>query len=207
MRAYSIDNVIAKTFNTLDFTGHWLESVGKPELTGAWFIFGPPKNGKTSFAMKAIKYLSNFKRVAYNSIEEGVSLSIQMAMQRENMQEVGSRVILLDKEPIPELIKRLAKHKSPDVVVIDSIQFAELKFSEYKALKSRFPTKLFIYISHVEGKLPEGNVARRIWRDSNVYFRVEGFRSFPVSRYGGGEYMNVNDELAANYWGLKNTKL
>lgn len=205
MRAYSVDNVISKKFNTLDFCGHWLESVGTPELTGSWFIYGPPKNGKTSFAMMAAKYLSSFKRVAYNSIEEGISLTIQMAMKRENMQEVGSRVVLLDKEPVQDLVKRLGKHKSPDVVIIDSVQFAELTFSDYKSLKSRFPHKLFIYISHVDGKLPEGNVAKRIWRDSNVFFRIEGFRAFPVSRYGGGEYMNVNDELAANYWGLKNT--
>lgn len=201
-RAYSVTNVIDAKFKTLEFTGKWKDAVGEPELTGSWFIYGPPKNGKTSFAMHLAKYLTNFKRVAYNSVEEGLSLTIQMAMQRVNMEEVGTRLILVEHEGVPELMKRLRKHKSPDIVIIDSVQFLELRFSDYKRIKAAFPNKLFIYISHVDGKQPEGQTARRIWRDSNVVFRVEGFKAFPVGRYGGGEPLVVSQNKADEYWGL-----
>ena len=193
-RAYSVNNVVDAKFNTLKLDGQWKEAIGCPEFSGSWFIYGPPKNGKTSFAMMLVKYLTSFKRAAYNSVEEGLSLTIKMAFERVNMAEVGGKLVLIEKENVEELIERLKRHKSPDIIVIDSVQFLELKFGEYKALKSMFPNKLFIYISHVEGKIPEGLTARKIWRDANVVFRIEGFKAFPVSRYGGGEPVVISDE-------------
>lgn len=201
-RAYSVANVYDAKFNVLEFDGMWRDAIGCPELTGSWFIYGPPKNGKTSLAMMAAKYLTNFRRVGYDSVEEGLSLSIREAMKRVNMQEVSTRFVLIGKEDVTELIERLAKHKSPDIIFIDSVQFLDLKFSEYKRLKAQFPQKLFVYISHIDGKQPEGATAKRIWRDANVVIRVEGFKGFPTGRYGGGEPIVVNDKLANEYWGL-----
>lgn len=199
MRAYSVKNVLDAKFETLPFNGIWEDAIGCPELTGSWIIYGHPKSGKTSFAMMLAKYLTNFARVFYNSIEEGLSLSIQCAYQRVDMNEVSGKIIL-DKEQIADVIERLKKNKSPRIIFIDSVQFADLKFSEYKKLKSMFPDKLFVYISHIEGKQPEGVTARRIWRDSNVSIYVEGFRAFPVGRYGGGEHIDIYEEAAIEYW-------
>lgn len=200
-RSYSVHNVFDAKFRTLELDGEWKEAIGSPELSGSWFVYGPPKNGKTSFAMKLAKYLTRFRRVAYNSIEEGLSLSIKMAMKRVNMLEVGGRLVLVKKD-FGELTAYLKQHKSPDVVVIDSVQFLELKFEEYKQLKSMFPSKLFIYVSHIEGRLPDGLTARKIFRDANVSFRIEGFKGFPVSRYGGdGEPIVISEEKAMEYWG------
>lgn len=200
MKAYSVDNVLNARFKVLDFAGQWRDAIGCPQLSGSWMIYGSPKNGKTTFAMQLAKYICNFRRVAYNSVEEGLSLSIQMAMERVGMSEIGSRLVLLEKESFEELVIRLGKHKSPDVVVIDSIQFMELTFKQYKLLKSKFPDKLFIYISHIEGRTPDGGVARRIWRDCSAYFKIEGFRAFPVSRYGGGNYVDIDENKAKEYW-------
>lgn len=204
-RAYSVKNVMDAKFRTLPFDGEWLSAVGTPELTGSWMIYGAPKNGKTTFAMMLAKYLTRFGRVAYDSVEEGLSQTIKMAMERVGMEEVGHRLILLDKEGVDELAERLARRKSPGIVVIDSVQFLGLNFSQYKRLKERFPDKLFVYISHVDGRKPEGSTAQSIWRDANVYFNVEGYRAFPVGRYGGGKYIDVWPEQAAEYWGFENT--
>ena len=132
-----------------------------------------------------------------------MSQSVQMAMERVGMKEVSGRVVLLDKEPIADLVKRLHRQKSPDVVIIDSVQFLDPSFSEYKKLKTAFTYKLFVYVSHVSGRQPEGQVAKRIWRDANVYFRIEGYRAFPVSRYGGGGTIDIWAERAAEYWALE----
>ena len=199
-RAYSVDNIKNAKFNTLDFTGKWLAAIGRPQLTGSWFIFGDPKNGKTTFALKLAKYLTDFERIYYNPVEEGFSLSMQMAVERV---ELVDRFVMTDPETVPEMIERLDKHKSPNVVFLDSVQFADLKFSEYKELKTRYPGKLFVFISHTQGKIPDGGVARRIWRDAAVVFNVEGFRAFCVSRFGGGESIDIDEQLAAEYWGLK----
>ena len=202
-RAYSVKNVMSAKFETLDFDGEWLEAVGRPELGGSWMIYGSPKNGKTSMAMKLAKYLCRFRRVAYNSVEEGLSLSMKCAMDRTGMGEVSGKFIMLDRESVDELTERLSRRCSPDVVVIDSVQFLGLNWEQYKQLKERFPHKLFIYISHVEGTQPEGRVSKKIWRDANVYIRVEGFRGFPVGRYGGGKPIDVNHTLAERYWNMQ----
>lgn len=202
-QALSISKVLNAKFHTLEVDGEWSAAIGQPELTGSWMIYGAPKNGKTTFAMMLAKYLSKFVRVAYDSVEEGLSQSVQMAMERVGMKEVSGRVVLLDKEPIADLVKRLHRQKSPDVVIIDSVQFLDPSFSEYKKLKTAFPDKLFVYVSHVSGRQPEGQVAKRIWRDANVYFRIEGYRAFPVSRYGGGGTIDIWVERAAEYWALE----
>ncbi|MCL2290852.1 MAG: ATP-binding protein [Bacteroidetes bacterium] len=200
MRALTVHNIMTTNFNTLDFTGDWLAAVGKPELTGTWFIYGPPKNGKTSFAMMLAKYLSGFGNVLYNSIEEGLSLTIKMAIERTGLID-SKGVLFLDKEDVNDLPKRLKKQRSADIIIIDSVQFAEMNFQQYKKLKHSFNDKLFVYISHVKGMNPDGNTARRIQRDANCVFRVEGHRAFPVSRYGGGEPIDVCPERAEKYWG------
>jgi hypothetical protein len=202
-RAYSVDNVLRAKFTTFDFEGEWLEAVGKPERAGTWIVFGAPKNGKTTFSMMLAKHLSHFERVAYNSVEEGLSLSVQSAFRRLDMSEAGGRFVLLDKDSVGDLIKRLQAHKSPNVVVIDSIQFWEMDFATYKRLKALFPRKLFIYISHVDGGQPMGAVARKIWRDANVSFRVDRFKAFPQGRYGGGEAITISEERAAELWKMQ----
>ncbi|MDR3327075.1 MAG: hypothetical protein LBT04_02920 [Prevotellaceae bacterium] len=199
-RAYSVNNVLAAKFNTLEFDGVWRDAVGCPELSGTWIIYGTVKNGKTSFAMKLAKYLTKFEDVLYNSVEEGVSLSIREAFVRYDMQETYGRFNLLDKEEIGGLITRLNRKRSPNVIFIDTVQFWELTFKDYKRLKETFSNKLFIYVSHAAGNQPEGKVAIRIWRDANVAFRIEGFKAFPVGRYGGGEPLIISKELAKAYW-------
>jgi hypothetical protein len=202
-RAFSVSNVLDAKFKVLSFTGDWLKAVGCPERSGTWFIQGDIKNGKTSFAMMLAKYLTNFGRVAYDSVEEGLCKSIQDAYVRLNIKEVAGKFILLDKEEMPELTARLEKHKSPDFIFIDTVQFMDIKFADYKKLKKAFPDKVFIYLSHMDGGKPVGATALKIHRDASLAFRVEGFKAFPIGRYGGGEPITVCEKLANEYWGLK----
>ena len=199
-RAYSVDNVLNAKFRTIRFDGQWEAAIGWPELTGSWIIYGDIKNGKTSFAMQLTKYMTQFERVAYNSVEEGLSRSMQMAYARNNMKEVAGRFLLLNKETQSELIIRLEQPKSPNIVVIDTVQFWEMTFRDYKLLKTKFPNKLFIYVSHIEGSRLETKIAQRIHKDANVVFRIEGFKAFPVSRFGGGEPIVISEEKAFKYW-------
>lgn len=201
-KAYSIPNVIKKKFKTLKVGGEWEKIIGTPELTGSWLIYGGPKNGKTSFAMQLSKYLAQFGRVAYNSVEEGLSLTMQKAIERNDMIEVTGRWTLIDKEDKKSLISRLEKQRAPEIIIIDSVQFWGITIKDYKELKMRFPDKLFIYISHIKGNDPDGTAAIAIKRDANVVFKIEGFRAFTTSRYGGEGYLDVWAEKAAEYWDL-----
>ena len=186
-RAASVDQVLRTRFKVLPFEGEWKESIGCPELTGSWIVWGTSGNGKTRFALQLCKYLCQFGRVAYDSLEEGVSVSLVKAIKETHMMEVRRKFVVLDKEPIDQLTERLEKPKSPDIVCVDSLQYTGMSYEQYKALKERFPKKLFIWISHADGTLPEGRVAKKVRFDSNVKVFVQAYRAEPVSRYGGGK--------------------
>ncbi len=193
-RAASVEQVLRTRFKVLPFDGEWKEAIGCPEMTGSWIIWGNSGNGKTRFALQLCKYLCRFGRVAYDSLEEGVSASLMKALQETSMMDVRRRFVVLDKEPIDQLMERLSKGKSPDVVCIDSLQYTGMSYEQYKALKERFPKKLFIWISHAEGVQPEGRVAKKVRFDSNVKVFVRAYRAEPVSRYGGGKPYIVWEE-------------
>ena len=187
-RAKSVAEILKYKPKALPFTGAWFDSFGRPELSGCWLIWGNSGNGKTRFTLRLCKYLAAFGRVAYNSLEEGLSLSMQTAIKGVGMQEVARRFVLLDKEPMDELRARLRQQKSPDVVVIDSIQYSGLDKISAKALVDAFPRKLFIFVSHADGKNPAGRTASAIRFHAGVKLWVEGYRiPVPVSRFKEGK--------------------
>tara|TARA_Y100000768_G_scaffold365412_1_gene326682 strand:+ start:198 stop:818 length:621 start_codon:yes stop_codon:yes gene_type:complete len=200
-RAISVDQLYRMKFRTMPFEGKWAASFGEePEMNGVWLIWGNSGNGKTRFTLQLIKYLCSFGRCAYNTLEEGARKSFQKAAIETNLQAVKKKLIVLDREPIDELHERLRKRKSPDICVIDSLQYAALKKHEYIALKENHPKKLFIFISHAEGTQPQGTLARFVRYDADVKIHVEGFRAFITSRYGGNEYFDIWPEQSAVYW-------
>lgn len=199
-RAISVSQLEAMKFNELPFTGEWRDFVGEPAIAGSWLIWGESGNGKTRFALQLCKYLAQFCRVAYNSMEEGASKSMKKAFSEVAMKEVKNRVFLLDNEPVDELKTRLRKRRSPDAVVLDSIQYSGMNYRDYVALRSEFGNKLFILISHADGKNPAGRTARSIRYDAFVKIRIEGYRAFALSRYGGGKPYTIWPEQAAIYY-------
>jgi len=200
-RAISVSELIATRFDELDFTGEYYDLIGKPELAGAWIIWGNSFNGKTRFAIKLCKYLAQFGKVIYNSIEEGCCKSTRDAFIDEGLEEVKRRVVLLDKEPIEELTERLSKKRSAKIIFIDSLQYTGLNSERYKKLVSSFPNKLFVFVSHAQGKNPKGTVAESVRYDAFVKIWVEGYRAFAMSRYGGGKPFTIWEKGAREYWG------
>ncbi len=202
-RAISVTQLISKRRNLLEFSGEWLDCFGMPELKGTWFIHGDSGHGKTSFILKLCKYLANFERVAYNSMEEGDSESFKIAVVREGMIEARRRFIILDNESIEELKERLRAHKAPKVVVIDSIQYSGMNYPEYKKLKNEFRDTLFIINSHADGKQPADRRAKSIRYDASVKIYVEGYVAYIISRYttGGTREFTIWKKGADDYNG------
>ncbi len=208
-RAISNQNVLAARFETVEFAGEWLASFGRPELRGTWIIWGGSGSGKTTFTLMLCKYLANFGRVAYNSLEQGLSLSLQKAWERVGMGEAGNSVILLNKEELPELRARLNKRKSPEIIIIDSVQYLDgFNWASFKKLKREYPDKLFIFISQADraGKDPDGKLAGKIRYDAEIKIKVEGFKAFVTTRYedaekgeGGADFI-IWEQGAAEYW-------
>ncbi len=206
-RAISNKNVLTAKFETADFDGAFLASFGRPELRGAWIIYGGSGCGKTTFVMQLCKYLTRFRRVAYNSLEQGLSLSLQKAWERVGMEEVGSKIILLNKEGLKDLTVRLRKKQSPDVIVVDSLHYwMRFNMNDYMKLRESFPDKLFVFVSHEKAGQPKGTMAQNIRYDSDIKIRVEGYKAFVTTRYevaelgaGGADFV-IWEQGAQDYW-------
>lgn len=203
-RAISVDELLKTKFKTMAFEGEFKEAVGTPEMSGSWIIWGQSGNGKTRFTLQLAKYMTKFGKVAYNSLEEGAKLSFKRAIQQTGMISVAKRFIILKGETIEQLTERLSKQKAPNIIIIDSVQYTDLDKKGYKTLINSFPTKLFIFISHAEGKNPKGSTADAIRYDSDVKIFVQGYKAFVVSRFGGGKPFIIWEEGAMDYWKEKN---
>ena len=203
-KAYSIYDIRRFRPTTMKFDGEWLAAIGKPERTGSWLIWGKSANGKTRFALQLARYLATFHRVVYDSLEEGLSLTMQNAIAEVGFADVKRTFSLLDKEPISQLRERLKKRNAPKIVIIDSVQYTGISYEEYKQMRDENPGKLFVFISHADGSEPKGNVANSIKFDANVKIYVEGYRAMPQSRYGGGQPYDVWPQRAEEYWSGRN---
>lgn len=201
-RAYTVNNVLSKKFHTLDFQGQWLDTLGQPDKAFSAIVWGGSGSGKTDFMIQLGKYLCTFGRVAYNSLEEGLSHTFQMALERHFMAGVDGRFVLLDREPFPELVARMQRHKSPDFLIIDSVQYMGITRPEYKELKELMKRKRkgIIFLSHAQGREPKGALAQFIRYDVDIKITVEGFRAFADGRInGGGLPYTIWPEGAARY--------
>ena len=154
-RALNVRDILNKKYDVFPFEGKWKDAFDTPEVRGCWFVWGNSGNGKTSFVMQLCKELCKYDRVAFNSLEEGTSLTVQNNLRRFGMAEV-SRHLAFIKEDIPTLKIRLRRHKSFNIVIIDSFQYTQMTYRDYIQLKEEFPDKLFVFISHARGKNPKG---------------------------------------------------
>lgn len=203
-RAVSVNQLLNTNFKMMGFEGEFKASFGTPELSGSWLIWGDSGNGKTRFTLQLAKYLTQFGKVAYNSLEEGVSLSFKRAVQQTGMLAVAKKFIILKGETMPQLRERLTKQKSPNIIINDSVQYTDLDKRSYKSLINEFPNKLFIFISHAEGKDPMGATAKAIKYDADIKIRVEGYKAFGRSRFGGDKPFIIWEQGAEEYWKNKN---
>lgn len=198
-KAKSYNDIVKMNFKTMAFEGRWKDFIGTPECSGAWIIWGKSGSGKTRLALELAKYLGNFERVFYNSLEEGMRLSFQRAVKKVGMP--GKRFIC-ENEKLPELKIRLLKKRSPKIIIIDSLQYLRINKRQFEALIDDFPNKLFIFISHAQGDEPKGGIADEVRYNADVKIHVKGYRAFPVSRYGGDKTFTIWEAGAEKYWGL-----
>lgn len=190
-RAYGLTHIRQFRAEVLQLRGAIGALVGEPELTGSWIVWGRSGNGKTRFALQVAKELARHGRLVYNSLEEGMCLTMQRAIEEVGFTDVRKNFYLLDREPIEELEERLQGRHAPRFVVVDSLQYSGLDYDGYRRLVNLHRDKLFVWVSHADGMEPKGAVAQSVRFDANVKIRVESFQAMAQSRYGGGEPYSV----------------
>lgn len=185
-KAKSYTDIKKMKFKTFPFEGEWKESFGEPEMNGCWFVYGLSGQGKTNLLMQLAKYLTNFGKVFYNTLEEGPRQSFKTALERNNMQGLGT-AFSFESDKFPVLKARLEKKRSPNIIIIDSWQYLGATLADYEKLRAAFPKKLFIINSHASGSKPKGSIAESIMYDADIKIHVRDFAADIISRFGGGK--------------------
>lgn len=201
-RALSPSELLKTKIKTLPLEGIWQEALGQPARHGVWIIWGNSGSGKTSFALQLARELTRYGRVAYNSLEQGASLSMQEAIRRHELGKTRRGSFHLVSEDLETLSLRLGRRQSPDFVIIDSLQYTGLDYRTYKTFKERHKDKLIIFVSHADGIKPEGRTASKVMYDAEMKIFVEGYRALSKGRFISekGAYYTVWDEGASLYW-------
>ena len=199
-KALSMVDLMRKNREVYAFEGALREAFGQPEQNGVWFIWGRSGNGKTSFVLQLCKELTRYGKVAYDSLEEGDSLTMQNALMRVGMGDVGRRFILLN-ESLKELDTRLKRRRSPDIVVVDSFQYAHIDLKQYEEFIDQHKNKLIIFVSQADGLKPWGRTAQSAMYSASLKIWVEGYRAISKGRYRGNlGYYTIWTEKAEEYW-------
>ena len=180
-----------------------LKSFGELTASFIMIVWGLSGNGKTNFLMQFIKCLMPFGKVLYVSYEEGYEITMKKLVERHlSIDEHSGKIEFADHNMMfDELVSKLKKKKSPQFIVIDSLQYFGINYALYKRLKEMFPRKAFLFISHATGKMPSGKTAIDIRYDAGIKVRIEGYMAFISSRYGGNQAYVIWEEGAKEYWG------
>ena len=202
-RTLSAKQVLTIRSRTIAPAGIWADCVGQISRTGVVFFWGNSGNGKTSAVVSFCRELCRLGlRGLYLSKEEGVELTMQHTLRRYDMDEFGSRFQIDGRMDVDELDERLSKPRSADFAVIDSFQYTQMSYRDYIAFKERHRNKLLIFVSHADGKRPDGRAATKVMYDASLKIWVEGYKAFSKGRFIGptGE-CTIYEEGARRYWG------
>lgn len=172
-------------------------------------VWGMSGQGKSNFLMQFMKEMMKFGKVLYVGLEEGHNATMQAMANRHLTEELHSGLIKFADHTMTyeELFKELKKKKSPKFIVIDSLQYWNISYEDYKKLKETFKKKTFIFNSHAAGKIPDGRTADKIRYDADLKVRIDHYIAFVISRYGGNKNYVVWPEGAKKHWGKQFKKL
>lgn len=124
-------------FNTLGFTGKWLELIGDPSSNFTAMVFGKPKMGKSFLCIDFAGYLArNHGKVLYVAKEEGLDLTLQEKLNDKNV-----------KHPNLFVTGMLPSNLKPyDFIFLDSVNRLGLTAEDLRVFRQKYPSKSFIYI-------------------------------------------------------------
>lgn len=176
-------------FKTFDFNGEWLRHLGKPERAKSILIYGGSGHGKTTYALQLMKCMSDFEKVFYNSVEEGLRASFIRSLELNNIKSIKGKYVF-QSEFYDDMWKRLDRKRQPKIVFVDSVQycFRGKRDKHYWDLVEKFNDTLFVFVSQMSKGVPKGAVADAIMWDAQAIIKIQDFKAYiEKSRCGGDE--------------------
>lgn len=124
-------------FDSVGFTGKWLDFIGDPSKGFTAMVFGKPKMGKSYLCIDFAGYLArNHGKVLYVAKEEKLDATLQKKLNDTNVKHPN----LFVSDYLPENVSGY------DFVFIDSVNKMELQPKDLDELKAANPGVSFIYV-------------------------------------------------------------
>lgn len=151
MSIINVKTLREKQFRSLAFEGDWLELFGEPECNFKLLCYGKEKSGKSTMILRFADYLAkNFGKVFYNSHEEGHSKTFQDRVISNNID--APKLFVGHKVGFSEMMDDSFKRRYYKSIIIDSLQYMNLTYSQYKHLTAKYKNKSFIFVSQINGR-------------------------------------------------------
>jgi hypothetical protein len=195
-RGLGVKELLEKKYDCWQLPNEWKVHIGEVASCFSSIVWGMSGNGKTRYVLQMVKVLAAHGNILFDCLEEGDSLTMQKAFRESNMIDIAGKIVLIDREGYDDLVYRLSKKKSPNIIVINSVQHMRMTYDQWKWLRKRFRKKCFILISHAEGKEPSGSYAKEIKYDVDIKIHVSDYVAYPISRYGGNTPFVIWQERA-----------
>ena len=169
-------------FDTLGFTGKWLELIGDPSTNFTAMVFGKPKMGKSYLSVDFAGYLArNHGKVLYVAKEEGLDYTLQQKLNDKNVKHPNLFVASI-------LPSDLSAY---DFIFLDSVTKLGLTPEDLNNLRKQNPSKSFIFIFQ---STKEGNFrgANAFQHDVDVVIEVpEKGKAVQMGRFNQGGELNI----------------
>ena len=169
-------------FDTLGFTGKWLELIGDPSSNFTAMVFGKPKMGKSYLCVDFAGYLArNHGKVLYVAKEEGLDLTMQQKLNDKHVAHPNLYVASL----LPENLSTY------DFIFLDSVNRLGLKPEDLNRLIALNPTKSFIVVFQ-STKAGNFRGANSFQHDVDVVIEVpQKGKAIQMGRFNQGGEMNI----------------
>lgn len=181
-------------FNSIGFSGKWLNLIGDPSPGFTAMVFGRPKMGKSYLCVDFAGYLArNHGTVLYVANEEKLDATLQMKLNDTDVKHEN----LFVSDYLPE---DLSKYQ---FIILDSVNKLGLNPKDLENLKKNNPGKSFIFIFQTtkDGKFKGANSYQH---DVDVVIEVpERGRATQFGRFNQGGEMSIFENTDQELSGIK----
>jgi hypothetical protein len=178
---FNIKAVREKNFDTLKLEKYF-PVFGNPESKFTAMLYGPSGSGKSVYALQlADYYAAHVGKVLYNSHEERINQTIQERILKFNIQ--SPKLYFGNALKYDEMVRKIERNYYR-AVIIDSVQYMQFTYDQFKDLRARFAKrKLAVIMVSFGTTLGNTDNAKDLLHASDIKLHFHAGMLNSISRY------------------------